>query len=76
MWISGPTEGLENIFLLLQSTSNPDKRVYDVDAIMIALAILHCVQSVEEETKRKVFGNSFPINISLVHCCGNIYVPA
>ena len=28
MWISGPTEGLENIFLLLQSTSNPDKRVY------------------------------------------------
>ena len=29
MWISGPTEGLENIFLLLQSTSNPDKRVYD-----------------------------------------------
>ena len=27
MWISGPTEGLENIFLLLQSTSNPDKRV-------------------------------------------------
>ena len=28
MWISGPTKGLENIFLLLQSTSNPDKRVY------------------------------------------------
>ena len=28
MWISGPTEGLENIFLLLQSMSNPDKRVY------------------------------------------------
>ena len=30
MWISGPTEGLENIFLLLQSTSNPNKRVYVV----------------------------------------------
>ena len=29
MWISGPTKGLENIFLLLQSTSNPDKRVYE-----------------------------------------------
>ena len=24
MWISGPTEGWENIFLLLQSTSNPE----------------------------------------------------
>ena len=26
MWISGPIEGLENIFLLLQSTSSNDKR--------------------------------------------------
>ena len=27
MWISGPIEGLENIFLLLQYTSSTDKRV-------------------------------------------------
>ena len=35
MWISGNTEGLENIFLLLQSTSNPDKRVYAHDILSI-----------------------------------------
>ena len=37
MWISGPTEGLENIFLLLQSTSNPDKRVYVGDSSRISV---------------------------------------
>ena len=38
MWISGPTEGLENIFLLLQSTSNPDKRVYECTVFWILIS--------------------------------------
>ena len=34
MWISGPIEGLENIFLLLQYASSTDKRVYGANNLI------------------------------------------